>query len=113
MHPAAQLQFERMVGEYTRWRDVPGKERSLAPSWWWGPAIELRNVAQSLPAEQRAALGLPDHATYAEAARIFLKAFRGQTLAPWPYDFPSKFDIPEPTVRDLHPQPSDDSAFQP
>jgi hypothetical protein len=34
-------------------------------------------------------------------------------LLPWPYDFPRKTEIPDPTVRELHPQPSDDSAFQP
>ena len=56
---------------------------------------------------------LPDHATCAAAAEIFLKAFAGQTLLPWPYDFPRKTEIPDPAVRELHPQPSDDSAFQP
>ena len=55
----------------------------------------------------------PIHATYAAAAEIFLKAFAGQTLLPWPYDFPRKTEIPDPAVRELHPQPSDDSAFQP
>ena len=68
---------------------------------------------QALPAEWCAELGLPDHATYAAAAEIFLKAFAGQTLLPWPYDFPRKTEIPDPAVRELHPQPSDDSAFQP
>ena len=50
MNPAAVLQFERMIGEYARWRAVPEKERSPAPAWWWGPAMELRNMAQPLPA---------------------------------------------------------------
>jgi hypothetical protein len=119
MHPAARLQFERMIGEYARWRGVPEKERSPAPAGWWGPAIELRNspqslsVAQSLSVEWRAMLGLPDDATYGAAAEIFLGAFAGQTAVPWPYDFPSKDKMPDPTVRELHPQPSDDSAFQP
>jgi hypothetical protein len=119
MHPAARLQFERMIGEYARWRGVPEKERSPAPPWWWGPALELRNsqqslsVAQSLSVEGRTMLGLPDDATYGAAAEIFLGAFAGQTAVPWPYDFPSKDKMPDPTVRELHPQPSDDSAFQP
>jgi hypothetical protein len=114
MHPAAALQFERMIGEYARWRAVPQKERSPAPAWWWGPAMELRNTAEPLPAEWRVRLGLPEGAAYAAGAEIFLKAFAGQTSAPWPYDFPGKTDIADATdVRDLHPQPSDDSAFQP
>ena len=93
MHPAARLQFERMIGEYARWRAVPEKERSPAPAWWWGPAMELRNAPQPLPAEWCAELGLPDHATC---------------------DFPRKTEIPDAKeVRELHPQPSDDSAFQP
>jgi hypothetical protein len=113
MHLAARLQFERMIGEYARWRAVPEKERSPAPAWWWGPAIELRNALLPLPGEWCAELGLPDHATYAAGAEVFLKAFAGQTSQPWPYDFPSKTEIPDPAVRELHPQPSDDSAFQP
>jgi hypothetical protein len=114
MHTAAALQFERMIGEYARWRAVPQKERSPAPAWWWGPAMELRNMTQPLPAGWRVQLRLPEGATYAAGAEIFLKAFAGQTSAPWPYDFPGKTDTADATdVRDLHPQPSDDSAFQP
>jgi len=113
MHPAATMQFERMIGEYGRWRAVPDKERSPAPAWWWGPAVELRDIAEPLPTEWCAALGLPEPATYAAGAEIFLKALAGQTALPWPYDFPRKTDIRDPAVRELHPQPSDDSAFQP
>lgn len=113
MHPAARLQFERMAGEYARWRAVPDEERSPAPAWWWGPAMELRNTPEPLPAECCAALGLPENAAGARAAQVFLEAFEGQASLPWPYDFPRKTDIPDPTVRELHPQPSDDSAFQP
>jgi hypothetical protein len=114
MHPAARLQFERMIGEYARWRSVPENERSPAPAWWWGPAMELRNTSQTFPVEWCAELGLPDRATYAAAAEIFLGAFAGQTSLPWPYDFPRKTEVPDAKdVRELHPQPSDDSAFQP
>ena len=113
MHPAAVLQLERMIGEYSTWRAVPEAERSPAPAWWWGPAMELRASSQLLPVEWCTELGLPEPATYASAADIFLSAFAGQTTVPWPYDFPSKAKIPDPAVRELHPQPSDDSAFQP
>ena len=50
---------------------------------------------------------------YKECADIFLQAFAGQTSVPWPSDFPRVAQIPDPAVRELHPQPSDDSAFQP
>jgi hypothetical protein len=114
MHPAAVLQFERMIGEYETWRAVPDEERSPAPAWWWGPAMALRASVEPLPVNWRAALGLPEQATYASAADIFLGAFSGQTAVPWPFDFPRKAHIPDlATVRELHPQPSDDSAFQP
>ena len=113
MHPAAVLQFERMIGEYTR--GVPFRKRN-ARRRRRGGGDRRWNCAprpQPLPAEWCAELGLPDRATYAAAADIFLEAFAGQTSVPWPYDFPRKTAIPDPTVRELHPQPSDDSAFQP
>ena len=113
MHPAARLQFERMIGEFVRWREVPDATRSPAPAWWWGPAMELRKTAQPLPVEWCVELGLPDQATWADAANVFLRAFDGQTSLPWPYDFPRKTEIPDPAVRELHPLPLDDSAFQP
>jgi hypothetical protein len=114
MHPAARLQFERLISEYARWRAVPEAERSPAPAWWWGPAVALRDAPQALPAEWCAELGLPEQATYAAGAEIFLKALAGQTSVSWPYDFPRKTEVPDAkAVRELHPQPSDDSAFQP
>jgi len=113
MHPAQRLQFERLIGEYNAWRAVPEPERSPAPTWWWGPAMELRTASAPLMAQWCAALGLPESATCATAADIFLQAFAGQTSVPWPSDFPRVAQIPDPAVRELHPQPSDDSAFQP
>jgi hypothetical protein len=113
MHPAAVLQLERMIDEYNPWRAVPEQDRSPAPAWWWGSAIELRASSQPLPAEWCTQLGLPDDATYASAADIFLGTFAGQTAVPWAYDFPGKAEVPDQAVRDLHPQPLDDSAFQP
>jgi hypothetical protein len=114
MHPAARLQFERMIDEYIRWRAVPEADRSPAPAWWWGPAIGVRSAYQSLSPDYCVKLGLPEQASYAAATEIFLKAFAGQTSVPWPFDFPGRTRAPDPTdVRELHPQPSDDSAFQP
>jgi hypothetical protein len=114
MHPAAILQFERMIGEYSTWRAIPEGGRSPAPAWWWGPAMALRTSSERLPAQWRIELGLPEQASYADAADVLLGSFAGQTVVPWPYDFPRKANIPDPTaVRELHPQPSDDSAFQP
>ena len=114
MHPAAVLQFERMIDEYTAWRAIPQGERSPAPAWWWGPAMALRASSEPLPAGGRTELGLTEPATYASAGDVFLKAFAGQTAVPWPFDFPRIAAIPEVSaVRELHPQPSDDSAFQP
>jgi hypothetical protein len=113
MHPAQRLQFERLIGEYNTWRAVPETERSPAPAWWWGPAMDLRTSSAPLTADGCAALGLPDRATCAAAADLFLRAFAGQTSVPWPYDFPRMAQVPDPAVRELHPQPSDDSAFQP
>ena len=42
MHPAAGLQFERVVDEYVRWRAIAEAERPPAPAWWWGPALDVR-----------------------------------------------------------------------
>ena len=76
--------------------------------------MELRPRSQLLPADGAPSSDCPTGATYAAAAKIFLERFAGQTSVPWPYDFPRKVtSIPDSDVRDLHPQPSDDSAFQP
>ena len=40
MHPAAKLQFERIIVEFARWRALPEDDRPPAPAWWWGPAVE-------------------------------------------------------------------------
>ena len=44
---------------------------------------------------------------------VLLASLAGQTLVSWPYDFSRKVASTDSDVRDLHPQPSDDSAFQP
>ena len=88
MHPAANLQFERSVREFTRWRAVPELDRSPAPAWWWGPALEMIGVRQPMPAGWCARLELPDDATFADGAEVFLKCLADQTSLPWPGNFP-------------------------
>jgi hypothetical protein len=113
MHPAAKLQFERVVDEYAKWRAIAEAERPPAPAWWWGPAIDVREFAVALTAPSCRQLGLPAEATYADAARMLLHTLSAQTQVSWPYDFSRKVISTDSDVRDLHPQPSDDSAFQP
>jgi hypothetical protein len=90
MHQAANVQFERAVGEFAQWCAVPEQERSPAPAWWWGPAFEIRGVRQPMPAEWCASLKLPAGSSYASGAEVFLQSLADQTLLPWPGDFPRK-----------------------
>jgi hypothetical protein len=111
MHLAAKLQFERVVDEFARWRALPEEDRPPAPAWWWGPAIEVRSIPSQMPADWCARLDLPGGASYAAGAKILFRSLAGQTVQPWPYDFSSKVSSTDSDVRDLHAQPSDDSAF--
>jgi len=97
MHQAANVQFERAVNEFVRWRAVPEEERSPAPAWWWGPAFEVLDAQQPMPAEWCSSLELPDRATYADGAEIFLNSLADQTSLPWPDDFPRKARHSNPT----------------
>jgi hypothetical protein len=112
MHPAARLQFERVVDEYAKWRAIAEAERPPAPAWWWGPSLDVRESAAALPPACCRRLGLPHAAAYADAAKLLLGSLAGQSSMPWPYDFSRKVDSADSDVRDLQPQPSDDSAFQ-
>lgn len=94
MHQAANLQFERIVDEFVRWREVPEHERSPAPAWWWGPAFEVLGLRAPLPAEWCARLGMAEGTTYAEGAGVFLESLAGQTSLPWPGNFPRRPQIP-------------------
>ena len=88
MHQAADVQFERLVHEFARWRAVPERVRSPAPAWWWGPAFELRDTQQPMPVAWCESLDLPDQATYADGAKVFLESLAGQTSLAWPDSFP-------------------------
>ena len=90
MYQQADLPFGRIVDEFVRWREVSEDERSPAPAWWWGPAFEVLDLRDSLPAEWCATLGLAGGASYADGARVFLDSFSGQTSLPWPDEFPRR-----------------------
>jgi hypothetical protein len=96
MHHAANIQFERIVGEYARWRAIHEEDRSPAPGWWWGPAFEALGVNQPMSAECCANLQLPVSATCADGAGIFLRALGDQKFLPWPGDFPGRTRDPDP-----------------
>ncbi|MDN5003618.1 hypothetical protein ACFQZO_22550 [Bradyrhizobium sp. GCM10027634] len=117
MHQAARLTFERVMDEFVRWHVVPESERSPAPAWWWGPAMAVVDDREPLSAtlskNWRGALGLGDDASFADAACMVLSLFVEQTSLTGPQDFPSKAEAADHDVRELHPLPSDDSAFQP
>jgi len=88
MHQGANVQFERAVDEFVRWRGVPEQERSPAPAWWWGSALDVLGVQRPMPAAWCASLELADSATYSDGAEVFLKCLAHQTTLPWPGDFP-------------------------
>jgi hypothetical protein len=90
MHQAANVQFERAVGEFTEWRAVPEEDRSPAPAWWWGPAFEVRGMQQPMPSKWCADLELLDGASFADGAAVLINSFAGQTSLPWPGDFPRR-----------------------
>ena len=96
MPQIANVQFERTVREFARWRAVPEHERSSAPGWWWGPAFEARHVMQPMPADWCVRLELPYGASYADGANVFLKSLADQTSLPWPDDFPRRTWQPDP-----------------
>jgi hypothetical protein len=75
--------------------------------------MEVRDISLKLPPGSSGRLGLSDGATYAAGAKILFQSLAGQAFQPWPYDFSRKVHSTDSDVRDLHPQPSDDSAFQP
>jgi hypothetical protein len=90
MHQAANVAFERTVREFAQWCAVPQQERSPAPAWWWGPAFEMRDVRQPMPAEWCSGLMLPDGSSFAIGAEVLLRSFASQTSLPWVGDFPLK-----------------------
>ena len=87
MQQAAKLQFERIVREFARWRAVPEDERSPAPGWWWGPALEVVGEPESMPPAWCARLELPLGASFDAGGRLLLASLADQTSQPWPSGF--------------------------
>ena len=50
----------------------------------------MLDLRQAMPADWCASLELPESATYADGAEIFLKSLADQKSLPWPGDFPGK-----------------------
>jgi|SRR3954447_8845353 len=90
MHPAARMQFARIAAEYANWRAVAEDERSPAPAWWWGPAMEAVDEPETMSPEFCASLELPGGSSYGAAAGVLMEALAGQTSLPWPDEFPKK-----------------------
>ena len=90
MHPAAKLQFEKIAQEYTRWRSVPEHERSPAPAWWWGPAMQVTDQHETMTALLCHRLELPEGLPYSAGANVIMAPIVTQTSLPWPDEFPRK-----------------------
>jgi hypothetical protein len=87
---AAQLNLERVAREFAEWRAVPEAERSPAPPWWWGVAIDIMTERDEIPPELCTLLDMPIGGSYAHASKKLMAALSGQTSLP-PFDeFPRK-----------------------
>jgi hypothetical protein len=98
MHPAAKTQFARIAAEYADWRAIAEEERSPAPAWWWGPAMDALDEAETMSPELCANLELPAGSSYRAAAGLLMAALAGQTSLPWPDEFPNKRPDASPAV---------------
>jgi hypothetical protein len=94
MHPALVFQFERAVHEYARWLAVPADDRSAAPAWWWGPALAMRDLPETLPQMWCDLLKLPARASCRTAGELLLGVLQSQTSPTWPDEFPHRYQPP-------------------
>jgi hypothetical protein len=90
MHQATTLQLERIADEFGRWRAVAEDERSPAPAWWWGPAMDALDEAAAMPANLCQSFELPPGSSYGGGAEVLMKALAEQTSLAWPDEFPKK-----------------------
>ena len=116
MLEAAKLEFDRVAHEFAEWQAVPGAERSPAPPWWWGVAIEIMNEGDAMTPSLCRLMDIPAGASYAQAASKLMNALSGQTTLPPHDEFPRKrlgpelkpmktFDPTQPAI--LHDRTSD------
>ena len=98
MHQAAKLQFERIGREFAEWRLVPDDERSPAPSWWWGPAMEALDEPEAMHVDLCASFELLPGSSYGSGAEVLMKALANQTSLTWPDEFPRKVRQPDPAL---------------
>jgi hypothetical protein len=96
VHQAAKLQFERIAQEFAQWRLVPDDERSPAPAWWWGPAMDALDAADAMSSELCVSFELPPGSSYGDGGEVLMKALAEQTSLAWPDEFPRKFRHPDP-----------------
>jgi hypothetical protein len=96
MHEAAKLQFERIAKEYANWRAVPDDERSPAPAWWWGPAMEALDQTGAMSPELCTGFDLPAGSSYGTASDVLMNALAEQTSLSWPDEFPRKLRQRDP-----------------
>ena len=66
---------------------APEDERPPAPAWWWGPAMEVRDVDLKFRPHGSVRLGLPDGATYADGAHVLFGRWPGRPTSPGPMIF--------------------------
>jgi len=99
MHEAAKLQFERIATEYASWRGVPENERSPAPAWWWGAAMDALDKSEVMSTELCTRLDLAAGSSYGAAAGLLTTALAEQTSPGWPDEFPKKFRQPDPAEK--------------
>ena len=90
MHQAARLQFERIANEYVRWRAIPEDERSPAPAWWWGPAMDALDDTEAMAPELCTSFELPADSSRGAAAGLLMTALAGQTSLGLPDEFPKR-----------------------
>ena len=88
MDQAATLQFERIANEFALWRGIAEDERSPAPAWWWGPAMEGLDEAEAMPSHLCHSFELPPGSSYGSGAEMLMQALAGQTSLAWPDEFP-------------------------
>jgi hypothetical protein len=90
------MQFERIAAEYETWRAVAEQERSPAPAWWWGPAMDALHCAESMPPELCARLEMPPASSYGAGSGQLMTALAAQTSVTLPEEFPKKLPRAEP-----------------